>query len=97
MYSCRYSVTVISDTDAPVSFRMKGILTMDKDGILIRGGDASFSIRITEGDMVRFREETGFPTPEEYLEQHPYVSYRDVGQKYADEISESIEPGDIDW
>lgn len=88
MYSTRYRISVYGGGfgAGPVDFWFKGTLTRDSDGILIRGDSASLTIPISKGEMKKFRKETGFPTPEEYLAEHPFVSYKHYTEKYSDQI-----------
>ena len=89
-YSTRYRISVSMPYEyaGPVDFGFSGILTRDGDGILIRGDNAAFTIPVGEDDMRRFREETGFPTPEEYLAEHPFVSYRQCYDRHVRELAE---------
>ncbi len=84
-YCTRYSVSVYGDNDDPIYITFKGVLTRNDEGIAIMGDHSSMTIPVSGEEMERFRRETGFPTPEEYLDSHPYVSYRGIAEKFMDE------------
>ncbi len=99
MYSTRYRIAVGSgDEDTgPVRFGFNGTFTRDSDGILIRGDSAALTIPISKEEMKKFRKETEFPTPEEYLAEHPFVSYKHYTEKYSDQIPEFAAEDEDRW
>jgi hypothetical protein len=63
----------------PVSFWMKGALTHDSDGIVSRGNDAAFTLKITDEDIEAFyRRHPDIPTTRRYLDENPRPSYADA-------------------
>ena len=82
---------VSSTTGHPVHFWMDGVLTMDEDGILIRGEDAAFTIKVSEDDYRRFfANHPEIPTDESYLESHPAPSYQHLASNDLEEIKSLI-------
>lgn len=80
---CRVS----SGNGHPVDFWMEGVLTIDGDGVLIRGESAAFTVKVSDDDYRRFFEKhPEIPTDESYLESHPAPSYQYLASDDLEEI-----------
>jgi len=86
-YLSEVKCRVASNTGGPVRFWVKGVLSMDSDGIVIRGGDGAFTVKTAEEDYQRvFSDHPEIQTDEDYLESNPAKSYQYLAEKDIDEI-----------